>query len=243
MISFIGYFVYAKYLKQHIEIVELTPEKEEYKRRPDEPGGIKIANSESLVYDNLSSNNRGDRAIKITSQVEKPILFKKLANNDSVDCILSDINNNKENIQKSNNGELELNPEPVYELDIIKSSHISQKNINKIIDNSKETTFDNRIKKDCVGYWIELSAVILEDMAKQEWCRIQKKFSKYLKNKDMVLEKVQARDGSYFFLILAGSFDNFNKAQMACRNLIHQKQNCLVVPLKFVFDNSKSNSS
>lgn len=214
MCSIVGYFIYTKYLKKHIEIVELVPDQTEYKRRPDDPGGIKIANSESLVYDNLS-NNQQIRTIKIISNTEKPILLpSRVQNSDSVDMILSNMDSSPTSAA-------------IYEFDITKSKNITRKNISNIMHLYDHNPSTSNLHHKGI-YWIELSAAITEESAIKEWKRIKNKFNKSLHNKEMYLEKVYANDDSVFFLIIAGSFDNFNKAQMVCRELIHKKQNCLV---------------
>lgn len=60
-------------LKTASDIPTLAPDDEIIKKRPDNPGGIVIPNSDSLVYEKLKSAPEKNRAVNILPEPEQPI--------------------------------------------------------------------------------------------------------------------------------------------------------------------------
>ena len=96
VISLVGLFFYFK-IQNSREIITLSPQEGEIKRKPDDPGGIVIPNSDSLVYEKLQKNVKKNRKVNILPEPEEPIDFgQKVEENpvvylDSIDEILANI--------------------------------------------------------------------------------------------------------------------------------------------------------
>ncbi len=60
-------------LRTTSDIPTLAPDDEITKKRPDDPGGIVIPNSDSLVYEKLKSDLEKNRAINLLPEPEQPI--------------------------------------------------------------------------------------------------------------------------------------------------------------------------
>ncbi|MBN8511420.1 MAG: SPOR domain-containing protein [Rickettsiales bacterium] len=94
--------IVALKLRTVSDIPTLAPDDEVIKKRPDDPGGIVIPNSDSLVYEKLKSNAEKNRAINILPEPEQPIEIDRtqvtetsntvqVVDMDSIDQILAKI--------------------------------------------------------------------------------------------------------------------------------------------------------
>jgi len=245
LIALGSYFVYKNFFQIKGEIVVLAPEQGQYKKRPEDPGGIVLPHSSSLIYEKLKKNKTTDRKVTIIPGTEKALL---LGNNDlsevqyldSIDQILANIEYYENLIVTDVQQEEDILPNKIMpEERINNSATVSEKTVNRkdfntdlnviISGNSskiKRMGFDNETAKG--GYKLQLSQASSEEDAMQEWERIKKKNNKTLAEASFIAQKVEGKNKRIFYLVMAGYYQNLNQAKLVCKKLLGQKQNCIV---------------
>lgn len=237
------------------DIVIIQEENTEFKRKPLDPGGITIPNSDSHIYDQLKrhSTKTSISDVKILPDPEEPISihFNNKDNNiipvSSIDDILNNIDyyekeflleskepedenlvlpnaidRYKKSASDNDDGELFLNDLTVSSntsLNFIKASEDSHKRINKAGGDLIEGG----------GYFIQLAITRSEKEATKAWIQIEKRNFGVLSNVEPAFKKINKKNTSVFFLVLAGPYPNKYKAKMVCESLKSNKQNCIVM--------------
>ncbi|RTK92135.1 MAG: SPOR domain-containing protein [Rickettsiales bacterium] len=242
--SFASYYYLHK--KSKSEIITIAPDTDLIKKKPEDPGGIVIPNSDSLVYEKLQSGVKKNRKINILPSPEEPIIINNLAENDdsvisldAIDEILSnseyyDVYTNDEasnnineyvipNILKNQSNETN---EEVDDKILIPSSML---NITKSQDNYFNFNDNNVIKNENYGYKIQLSVASSEEDAKVHWQRIVNNHYKILGNANLITKRIEGANNRIFYMILAGTYPSLNHAKLVCKKLISRKQNCIVI--------------
>ncbi len=237
-----GLFFYFK-IQNSREIVTLSPDEGEIKKKPDDPGGIIIPNSESLVYEKLQKFVEKNRKINILPEPEAPIdLGRKVEDSpviylDSIDEILANI----EYYDETEDNNLAITQELVVPK-IIKSSVVvdseeeKQKidipgtglNIIKSSDNRFKVTEVNIGSAEDEGYKIQLTTAFSEGDAKKLWQEITKRHSKVLNGANLITKKVDGKNEHIFYLVMAGTYPSLNHAKLVCKRLASRRQNCIV---------------
>lgn len=242
--SFASYYYLHK--KSKNEIITIAPDTDLIKKKPEDPGGIVIPNSDSLVYEKLQSGVKKNRKINILPSPEDPIIINNSVETDdsvisldAIDEILSNIeyhdlytndeasNNINEyvipNILKNQSNEIN---EEVDDKILIPSSML---NITKSQDNYFDFNDKNVIKNENNGYKIQLSVASSEEDAKVHWQRIVNNNYKILGNANLITKRIEGSNNRIFYMILAGTYPSLNHAKLVCKKLISRKQNCIVI--------------
>lgn len=245
----IGSFFSAYYFwyEKEVQIVTIEPEAGAAKIRPEEPGGIVIPNTDSLVYNQEIFNKKRIQLLPAPEEpinIPRPILDNssdQLIYTDSIDDIL----NNLERYEKlysesSSNADLTDSegqngiPESVPTNEIAVNEQINsedQTGINPYNLEIQKATTKRRWTKNSVnqnGYLVQLGVAFNENDASNKWQLIKKKHSKLLGKREMILQKGQGNNGKFFYLIMTGYYESFSDAKYVCRQLIAQKQSCII---------------
>lgn len=240
--SLVGLFFYFK-IQNSREIITLSPEEGEIKKKPDDPGGIVIPNSDSLVYEKLQKGAAKNRKINILPEPEVPIDFgQKVEENpvvylDSIDEILANIEYYDEvaNNNLSTTEEI-VAPNSVKSSIVAESGEGGQKieisgtglNIIKSSDNRFKVTEVNVVSAEDEGYKIQLTTAFSEGDAKKLWQEIIKRHSKVLNGANLITKKIDGNNERIFYLVMAGTYPSLNHAKLVCNRLASRKQNCIV---------------
>jgi hypothetical protein len=244
LVVFGSYFVYKKFFQIKGEIVLLSPEDIQYIKRPDDPGGIVVPHSSSLIYEKLKKNKAINRKITIIPETEIPLL---LDNNDlsevqyldSIDQILANIELYEDQIKTDALQEDDVLPNKIMPEAYVNNSVTNQEkrleindfntDLNVIISSNsskiKRMDLDNVTGK---GYKLQLSQASSATDAAREWGRIKKKNNKILSDVSFIAQKVEGKNKRIFYLVMAGYYQNLNQAKLVCKKLLRQKQNCIV---------------
>ncbi|WP_194966553.1 SPOR domain-containing protein [Rickettsia endosymbiont of Cardiosporidium cionae] len=202
----------------------VTPVDEEYKRKPKFPGGTKILNSDSMIYNRVNPNHKKD-VVLVLSKPEKPASWihnfvneKSFGN--SIDRILDKILYHS----SSQHNEVEKNKEGLFELKIDDIKIIKS---NDIRHQFNMVAYD---KIQLTRYMIELAVVNSIEDANIQWHNIQKCYGDLFK-KDVghSIEKKYTQNGKYFFILKLGLYHSFQKASSLCKVLSSNNQYCVVV--------------
>ena len=250
---FLLYFVYFKYFS-HVnnQDIILSEDQEEYKRKPVDPGGIIIPHSNSLIYEKLNPGSVVTSSVHFLSDPEEPIDlgFKSNLENvavyDSIDDILAKLDLHQEDIIARNEPSNREEDSVSNTTDLVNSNslhdeiHVSDTPItpstDQIVSKLKITKlgaennklYGFNINSVESGYKIQLSSAWSEKEAKTEWQKIQVRHIKYLKNAQLIVKKVKVNNDRIIYLIMSGNYSSLNQAKLICKQLVSNKQNCIV---------------
>jgi hypothetical protein len=237
---------YLKYRKHSLKIVTLEPSLQEFKKKPADPGGIVIPNSNSLIYEQLKGGGGEPLLHNVLPEPEAPlnIIYNqntedKLYN--SIDDILSSIGYFEEDKSQAEGDKdampASIAPELSAVPDQLKEDNKPEE------DSSAQNTGLNFVKMpeghkldylrikggvDEGGYKIQLGAAFSENEAKKEWDVIKQKHSAILKDAGLVLRKVEGKNERIFYLIMAGTYTSLSSAKLVCNKLSMRHQNCII---------------
>ncbi len=245
--SLVSYYYFYK--RFNSEIITIGPDEDLIKKKPEDPGGIVIANSDSLVYEKLQSGIKKNRKIYILPEPEEPIILNinkiddSIISLDAIDEILSKseyYNSNSEdesnidmeeyiipNILKNQSNE--INEDISEEIDSKIFVSNSLLNITKLDDNQFEFSKINIVTNENNGYKIQLSVASSNIDANKRWKQIVKNHPKILHDANLITKKIEGTNNRIFYMVLAGTYPSLNHAKLICKRLISRKQNCIVV--------------
>ena len=225
------FLLFYLYTSEPKEIVILSSDNTKTKKKPKDPGGIVIPNSDSLIYDKLRKTNIASHDIRITSITEKPLRLKRNLNSqpkflDSIDKILFDIEQHEKKIVKKDN-DSRANNETTHVLHSADTKtpklQITTGSGNRYKEKSPSI---NSITKEN-GYKIQLAvSYSFEDIAPY-WHQIKTKH-KILARADLITKKIKGKNERIFYLIMAGTYPSLSQAKLVCRKLSSAKQNCII---------------
>lgn len=220
--------LYVKRSYYKYDAVTLYPDDGTTKVKPQDPGGVSIPYSDSLVYNKLHSNS--NNKVNLISLPEEPIeIVRNNASQiqflDSIDDILDNIEKNEKELAKS---DLIIVEESNIDANISVSG--SDLNIVRSSDNRYNMLGNSNSQKDSGQYRIQLTAAYSMDDANKQMAYIKKKYPKILQNASLKVKKVKGKNGRIFFLVTAGDYPSFRHAKMVCKQFFYKKQNCIVIP-------------
>ncbi len=242
-ITLLGLFFYFK-IQNSREIITLSPQEGEIKRKPDDPGGIVIPNSDSLVYEKLQKGAVKNRKINILPEPEAPMdLGQKVEDNpviylDSIDEILANIEYQEEDIADNNLAATEelVMPNVIKSSMVVDTEEEKQKieipgtglNVVKSSDNRYKVAEIRVVSAEDEGYKIQLTTAFSEGDAKKLWQEITRRHSKVLNGANLIAKKIDGKNERIFYLVMAGTYPSLNHAKLVCNRLTSRKQNCIV---------------
>lgn len=242
---FVFFGGYYSLYKQPIQIITIEPDIGQTKVKPEEPGGIVIPNTDSLIYNQEIFNKK---RIQLLPEPEDPINIprpvlsnspEQLIYTDSIDDILNNLEI-YEKLHTELSSENDLTDEaaqgriaePIIPEEVaLQMSAEKEKVLSSDDLEIQKATSNRRWTKNNInnnGYLIQLSVAFNESDASQKWQLIKKKHNKLLGKKEMILQKGQGSNGKFFYLIMTGYYESFSDAKYVCRQLIAQKQNCII---------------
>ncbi len=251
----LAYLVHHYYNSDNSQIIVIYPDSSPTKIKPQESGGIVIPNADNMVYENLQQKQIS-KNIVLQAEPEKPLNIithhQTAQNNDEFDPIndiLSSIIEVDKLKQQENQSNSTKTENDIILPNIIKNEVRGQDfsteqqlittsqslnhnktglNIVKVTNASRkiEKTPLNKARKN--GYQIQLASVRSELDAIQEGERIKKKYPKILNDDIIKIKKIKSSKGSFFYLVIAGSYDNINQAKAVCKKLSSNQQDCVI---------------
>lgn len=207
------YFAY-QYYQDSKPVITIYADELPTKIKPSKVEDIMSSGVHSTIYENLISKNTNLKNAKLLPEPEKPVNINlRNQNDDPFDIDSSDDISNLLSLIEPNN-----------------ASQKDETDLN-IIKRDKESTDSNKNIKsynNLISYKVQLGSVKSEADAINEGERIKKKFPKILKNAVITTQKVKCDDGKFFYLILAGNYDNLSQAKAVCKKLSQNKQSCVL---------------
>lgn len=216
-----GYFAY-QYYQNSKPVITIYPDESPTKIQPSKPEDSVPHEVHSSIYENLISKNTNLKIAKLLPEPEKPVVINSRNQNDDpfdinssdeisnlISLIESNINNGLHNQVEAEKNETGLN-------------------IIKLDKENKNNRRDIKSNNYPASYKVQLGSVKSEAEAIREGERIKKKFPKILKNAVITTQKIKYDDGKFFYLILAGNYDNLSQAKAVCKKLAQNKQSCVL---------------
>ncbi|MCP5370080.1 MAG: SPOR domain-containing protein [Rickettsiaceae bacterium] len=252
---FIGTFLmlYHFLSQKEVQIITIEAQIGPTKIRPEEPGGIVIPNTDSLIYNQESFNKK---TIKLLPSPENPIEIKRvklaapsegIIYNDSIDDILNNLEYYEklysELADQSDQSEQDEDNNIITPTNLVAEKHNldnldnvkksiklsgSDLEIEQAVSKRRQFTNVNKNNPGKSGYLIQLGVAFNENDAQNKWQLIKKKHYKLLSDNEMILQKRQGTNGKFFYLIMSGYYGSFKDAKYICRQLIAQKQSCII---------------
>jgi len=176
----------------------------------------------SSIYENLISKDTKFRIAKLLPEPEKPVIINSRNQSDNP----FDIDSSDEISQLIFLIEPSISEVSDKRVEPEKDENKTGLNIIKL----EKTNNHKNIKgsDNLNGCKVQLGSVKSETEALKEGERIKKKFPKILKNAVITAQKVKYDDGKFFYLILAGNYDNLSQAKAVCKKLAQNKQSCVL---------------
>ncbi len=242
VIIFVGRAYFFSYTSS--DVVTLLPDDSKIKKKPKDPGGLVIPNSDSLVYESLRKNVSKGRKINILPDPEEPIEISRTQepntkNLDSIDAILDNIDYYENEYMSQEEVEGKENSDYVVPNILLAKTDDNQDdksiyipgtslNIIKALDGGYKITDYQLINNEDVGYKIQLSSSYSQNDAKSQWQAIRQKHRKILSDANLIIKKVEGKNERIFFLVMAGNYPSLSHAKLVCKQLSRRKQNCIV---------------
>jgi hypothetical protein len=226
------------------EIITLSQDEDEIKRKPTDPGGLVIPNSDSLVYETIKGGDHVKRKENLLQEPEDPIKLSRRQEESAM--MLDSIDEILDNIEYYENEYISVEKLPPTEsIDYVVPNILQAKIEDKLDDNNiyvPETSLniiralegsrkisDRQIVFDEeAGYKIQLSSSYSQNDAKNQWQKIQQKHIEILRDANLITKKVDGKNERIFFLVMAGTYPSLSHAKLVCKKLSKRRQNCIV---------------
>lgn len=246
IITLLIYLIYHAFFFHSKAIITLEADQSPTKKKPEDPGGIVLPNSDSLVYDKLQEPKK--HKVNILPGPESPIEINRRSEPepqfvDSIDEILANIeyyenellsggHEDEDGVKTGdsilpNKRQLKTDPESKDE-NIVPLEDSELRVIKAEEDRYHIINYDN-ISAEDNGYKVQLTAAYSSADAVKRWKNISTKYGKILQNKRLITKKVNGSNDRIFFLVMAGVYSSSDEAKRVCRKLMAAKQHCIVV--------------
>ena len=235
----IGYF----YPSNTVDVITLLPDDLETKKKPNDPGGLVLPNSDSLVYERLKGGSPIEKKINLLPEPEEPIEItrkQEIKANilDSIDEILDNIEYYEDEYNSPEKNGVDNFDYVIPNVLLAKdddrleenSIHVPGSNLNiiKALEGERKLIKANIIDKNEKGYKIQLASAYSQNNAKKKWQSISQRHKKILKDANLIIKKIEGKNERIFFLVMAGSYPSLSHAKLLCKQLSKRKQNCIV---------------
>lgn len=224
ILPIIGYLGYDYYLDQR-PVITIYADNGVTKVRPQEVENMVSLKLHGTLYENLISPQTVIKNPILLPDPEKPLDINSRAPiEERIEDLLANLSNEEKTYHDNDLTQETQNKssKKVYE------TAQNRSNLNIIKINKKNSKVSNNIKhEDLRGYKIQLASVKSYEDAVLEGAKIKERFAKILKNAEITTEKVKYGD-SFFYLVLAGSYNSISQAKAICKKLSYKQQSCIL---------------
>ena len=231
------------YFSNSDDVVTLLPDDLAPKKKPKDPGGLVLPNSDSLVYDSLKGRHYIEKKINLLTGPEDPIdIFGKQEVKAkflySIDEILNNIEYYENEYIDIDTKDIESSDYALPNILLTKKEkkandnniYVPGSNLNiiKALEDRHKVSNYNLIDKEGDGYKIQLSSAYSQNDAIKKWRYISQKHSKILGEANLVIKKIEGKNERIFFLVMAGSYESLSHAKLVCKKLSKRRKNCII---------------
>lgn len=209
------------------------------KEKPEDPGGMKIPNQDKTVFETFSGNNEPAKVERILPPPEEPVSKRELTERTEIARKIHESIKPAEPYNSEEKPDFGISPDnsAVEEVSTpnIKSEEVvlSEKQEEKpaIKEQEAEKTVQKpapeaKISKQTSGVKVQLGAFSSESEARQNWTKIQKKFSS-LSGKSPIIVRAEVK-GRVFYRLRVGGFGSVDEARKFCKSLSAKGQACII---------------
>lgn len=243
-LSLVAFAIRSYFYSSHSDdVVTLLPDDSETKKKPKDPGGLVLPNSDSLVYERLKGGSHRERKINLLPEPEEPIEIAKKQEVktkllDSIDEILDNIEYYENEYITSEDNDTENTDYVVPNVLLAKDDDKLDENsiyvpgtslnIIKALEGGHKIANYNVVDEEEGGYKIQLASAYSQNDAMKKWQYISQKHRKILNDANLIIKKIEGKNERIFFLVMAGSYPSLSHAKLLCKKLSKRKQNCIV---------------
>lgn len=189
------------------------------KVKPIDAGGVKIANTDKLVYNNLLNKNSDElpKVERILPLPEKPLDVKEVVR----------IEHPKEEMP---NEIMITNIPEDTQIPAVEDS--KQIDIKKLPDTAKSKITNLQVKEVTdknKKYKIQLASFKNEREALNEWRKIKHNHINLLSNFEPIIQPKEILGKGRYYRLYLGAFNSESDVRVLCKKLIKQNQACLIV--------------
>lgn len=227
------------------------------KIKPDDPGGIKVANMDKSIFSSIDDDKDKElpKVTRILPAPEKPVKRAEIA----LRPLKNEIIEAPESVKKEENVEVEKTIEPEAKPEPLENTEVESKKIavQAAIPEKKEPTIEDVIgdalkdikpediqptpvprRKALVvpqdaakdsGHRIQLGAYRTVAEAEERWKKISTKFAAQLQDKKHYVEKADLGSKGIFYRLQVGSLASVSEGRSICNELTAKKQGCFIV--------------
>lgn len=245
ILSVIGFIAYALYSDK----VAITADKggdiplvkasaDPVRVRPEDPGGMQVANRDKTIYDTISAHNDEElpKVVRIRPKAEEPVSREVITQNDiEVDDILGNMKESMPEESEAPKEEAAVEKKPEEPKLISKQELVSAEVVEKkpepvkVVSVPKGTIAEAVPKQEKKGYKIQLGSYRSQEDVNSTWKNVKKKHASLIGDMSYSTEKADLKDKGVFYRLQAGFFDNESKARELCQKLTEAGQGCFVV--------------
>lgn len=230
----------------------IRADKSPTKIKPQEPGGMVVANMDKTVYDKLSRNNdNSTKAEKLLPAPEEPVNTIELltaapanpegsiAGDQSIEIItntsaakIAETDATEETIDASENMDTSISlNDAVTESsgDTMRPLTENDLQIVEIDKNSTPQPSYDLPQANNSGYKVQLAAFKTEGDAVENWQKIQKAHTDLLGKLRHFIERKEIEGKGTFYRLQAGIINKESEARLLCKKLAEVNQGCFVV--------------
>lgn len=233
-----------------LKIVEA--DKEPYKKKPDDPGGMEVPFMDKTIYDSISDSKDAEalpKVERILPAPEEPIARPDPAYQDVIDKAKKEVAKKETKAEiaaKIDEPVVPVIPEGISAVEEtakpvetpkkpveapkvtapVAPKPISEKDL-KVVQEKAPFEAPKPVKVS--GPRIQLGAFKSEKFAADEWKRLQRLHPDTLSKLNYSVERKDLGDKGIFYRLQAGPFDNGSEARLVCKKLIEKQQGCFVV--------------
>lgn len=200
------------------QVPVIRADKQAFKTKPDNPGGMEVPDRDKLVYDRLSPNPPAEAPERLLPQPETPLPPPAASAG-----------------AESAGTEPPSAAEPPAEkakMETAAAPTVAEVTAAKVPPPAPEPPARNLAASKVLmtgAYRVQLGAVRSEDAAEGEWARLRKRYPELLAKLELVVTRADLGDKGVFYRLRAGPLSDQAAARKLCDDLSEKKVGCLVI--------------
>lgn len=236
----------------NIDLPVIKADKSPVRIKPENPGGMYIANRDKKVYEAISKNKNLPTVIRLLPNPEEPVereivikakkTITEMIEKEDLEDLLGRIE--EENIEKPK----KIAAAKLPAKKVIKKSELLAIDIKTLDDTSIEELtvsdfkiipkpqkrLDNKrlikqVNQNLKGFFIQLGSYRTNKDAQSSWSNIKKKHKTTLAKLSSATEKADLGKKGTFYRLQVGPFTQESSARSVCTKLKDKKQGCFIV--------------
>lgn len=221
-------------------------EKIDFKRKPDNPGGMHIPNQDKEIYDMISRSSKHEALPKVKEILHPPEKPKHTVRKQALETML-EVKPKKQEPEVVRKLDVATKTKPDIKVEftekgitptseglkkIAKTVPVTKPGKPKKVLKKAKATPKVQAYKPKARYRIQLGAFKSEKEAIKTWNKIQKSNSSLLGSLSYYINRADLGSKGVFYRLQAGPMSSESTARLLCKKLIAKKQGCFFADVK-----------